>query len=527
MASCKYKSTGKNLGVGTYSNVKEVELKGFNVPLALKIFDNSTSGPKFSVYNPEIIRDAFQREKKYTTFQNPTEIDILFRLKSPNLLSGFSSKTTDDIGIVEFAECDYNAPGVVTFKVEHNLVRDLESLTFDKKKMIMKGLVKGLKCLHQNNFLHLDMKLTNCMYNLIERGDTKFYDGVIIDFGSSTYIKGNIEKGIFTQQQRMDGPYRPPESLTEYENRTYFYNNKSDVWGLAIIFYQILTNNSDFFYNSIYTDLEQQNFKSLSNFYSEFMNAYKLNDFLDMIIMPKITDINPTIMTEDYKRQLKNLLKGMLNISPGLRFNIDEVLNHPFFTSGVPEESCTKTIVKNVALTKMEHKYFEGIYDIIDYCQTKLYDRNVVVFFMAIDLFLRYFTYKDIPPVNLPKVCCLAALKYHYWSELRDLTPEQYIDMTSDEFILNEVRLYKTLKGKINEERYFSNAKSHIELFEVYKNLIYPYNESVQLKIDGELYINKNIINYLNQDAKKFIDSFNLKDKDDLSILTIEKFFSS
>ena len=99
--------------------------------------------------------------------------------------------------------------------------------------------------------------------------------------------------------------------------------------------------------------------------------------------------------------------------------------------------------------------------------------------------------------------------------------------MTSDEFILNEVRLYKTLNGRINEERYFSNAKSHIELFEVYKNMIYPYREDTELKINDDLTINKNIINYLNQDGKKFIDSFNLRDKDDLSRITIEKFFST
>ena len=48
--------------------------------------------------------------------------------------------------------------------------------------------------------------------------------------------------------------------------------------------------------------------------------------------------------------------------------------------------------------------------------------------------------------------------------------------------------------------------------------MIYPYNEDVELKIKDDLYINKNIINYLNQDAKKFIDSFNLKDKDGADI---------
>jgi hypothetical protein len=217
----------------------------------------------------------------------------------------------------------------------------------------------------------------------------------------------------------------------------------------------------------------------------------------------------------------------MLNIDPGRRFNIDQVLAHPFFGSGTTEEICKVKIIKNTPLTKMDKIYFEGIYDIIDYCQNKLYDRNVVVFFMAIDLFLRYFTIKDAPLLNLPKICCLSALKYHYWSELRDLTPEQYIDMTSDDFIIGEVRLYKILNGAINEERYFSNAKSHIELFEVYKNLIFPYIEAIELKINNDLYINKNIINYLNQDGKKFIDSFDLKDKDDLNELTIEKFFST
>jgi serine/threonine protein kinase len=525
MASCKYKSTGRNLGVGFYSNVKEVKLKDFSQPLALKIFNSSNgANSNLSVYDPEIIRDAFKRDKKYTTFQNPTELDILFRLKSPNLLSGFRS--SEDIGIVEFAECDYNAPGVVTIKVENNLIKNLSDLNFYAKKMIMKGLAKGVKCLHDNNYLHLDIKLSNCMYNVSEKGDKKFYDGVLIDFGFANYIKGDIEKGIFTQQERMAGPYRPPESLTVYENETYFYNNKSDVWGLGTVFYQMLTNNFDFFFDSIYTDLEQNNFNSLSKFYSEFMNVDTLSKFLDGIILPTAAAISPTLKTEDYEKQFKTLLQGMLNIDPGKRFNIEEVLNHPFFT-GIPEEKCTAAIIRNVSLKDMDKKYFEGIYDIIEYCQTKLYDRNVVVFFMAVDLYLRYFTKKETPLVDLPKVCCLAALKYHYWSELRDLTPEQYMDMNSDEFILNEVRLYKTLNGKINEERYFSHAKSHIELFEVYKNMIYPYNEDLELKIKDGLTINKNIIDYLNIDAKNLIDVFNLKDKDDLSRITIEKFFSN
>jgi serine/threonine protein kinase len=525
MAYCKYKSTGRNLGVGFYSNVKEVKLKDYDKPLALKIFSSSNgANQNLSVYNPEVIRDAFQRTEKYTTFQNPTEIDILFRLYSPNLLSGFRSP--EDIGIVEFAECDYNAPGVVTFKVENNLTKNLSDLNFYEKKMIMKGLAKGLKCLHDRNYLHLDIKLTNCMYNIIEKGDKKLYDGVLIDFGFANYIKGDIEKGIFTQQPRMAGPYRPPESLTVYENETYFYNNKSDIWGLGTVFYQILTNNYDFFFDSIYTDLEQNNFTSLSKFYSEFMNVDTLGKFLDGIIMPTTVAINPTLKTEDYEKQFKTLLQGMLHIDPGKRLNIEEVLNHPFF-GGPSEETCKAQIIKNVSLQKIEKKHFEGIYDIIDYCQTKLYDRNVVVFFMAVDLYLRYFTKKETPLLNLPKVCCLAALKYHYWSELRDLTPEQYMDMTSDDFILNEVRLYKTLNGKINEERYFSHAKSHIELFEVYKNMIYPYNEDIELKIKDDLFINKNIIDYLNQDGKKFIDSFNLKDKDDLSRITIENFFNT
>jgi serine/threonine protein kinase len=525
MASCKYKSTGRNLGVGLYSNVKEVELKGFNQPLALKIFDNSISRPQYSVFNPVIIKDAFQREKKYTTLDNPTEIDILFRLKSPNLLSGFRNE--NDIGIVEFAECDYNAPGVVTFRIERNLFRDLPALNFYEKKMIMKGLAKGLKCLHQNNYLHLDMKLKNCMYNAVERGGKKIYDGVIIDFGSSTYVKGDIEKGIFTQQPRMEASYRPPESLTEYKNQTYYYNNKSDIWGLGTIFYQILTNNVNFFPDSIYEQLEENNFDGLSEFYSAIMNINTIGKFLDISIIPVASEINPIIQTEDNQIQLKNLLQGMLNISPGLRSNIDQVLAHPFFNTSANDDSCKVQLIKNVSLDKMEKKYFEGIYEIIDYCESKLFDKNVVVFFMAVDLFLRYFTKKETFLINLPKICCLAALKYYYWSELKELTIDQYIDMTSDEFILNEVRLYKTLNGKINEERYFSNAKSHIELFEVYKNMIYPYREDVELKIKDGLTINKNILNYLNQDGKKFINSFDLKDKDDLSRITIDKFFNT
>jgi serine/threonine protein kinase len=571
MASCKYKPTFNILGEGVYSNVKEVKYK--DQLLSLKIFDNQgffniidsseknkdvsqrqetyktfhvvskgvyadikeeLEKEKFKPLNQKKLQvvypkdeksDIFGRRKQYTTLHNPSELDVLFTILSKHLVHGFSDN--EEVGIVEIAECDFNSPGVVTLKIDHNLIRELKTLDFTKKRKIMKDIAFGIQCLHRNNYLYLDCKLQNCMYNDDNDKDnnTKVV-GVLIDFGSVAKVK-DIGVGIKTETPRMLNMYRPPESMIQIQGNKYYYNNKSDVYALGILFCQILSNNYDFLFESIYTDLSEGNFKSLQDFQNTFMNEKTLGKYIDVIVSPKIEQETPSLLLSEYKDNYKDLLKQMLNMNPSSRLNIDGVLGHPFFKEGGDVCQVIKPI--DYSLSKVKKEDFLGIYNIIEYCQENLWNVNIKVFFMAIDLYLRYiYKVSAFSLQDLPKLCCLAALKYYYWSELKQLSIEQYTELTSDKFILEEIRLYKAFSGRINQERYFKNAKSHIELFLIYKEFIYPFRKDLELKFnhEGKEYIiNRNIIQYLNTDAEKKIAELGRKEVDNIEELTIEKFF--
>jgi hypothetical protein len=85
------------------------------------------------------------------------------------------------------------------------------------------------------------------------------------------------------------------------------------------------------------------------------------------------------------------------------------------------------------------------------------------------------------------------------------------------------------LNGKINEERYFSNAKNKKELQEVYKFFIQqsknPDNNLEFITEDTKYVININIINYLNVDAKDFINRFDIREKSNLWNIKVRDFF--
>jgi len=518
MAACKYKSVGKTIGFGTFANIKEVSYKDKNY--ALKLY-KPVSGS--FLYEPSKKLEDFNINQKYITFVNPTELDILFRFKSEYLLKGFQSN--EDIGISEIGECDFLASGVITEYIEGNLIQDLIGMTFSRKKEIMKSLAKGMQCLHKNGFLYLDCKLTNCMYK-----KKKEYEGVLIDFGSATYVKRGIEKGIFTEQPRISGPYKAPETIKPNSSGMYFYNNKSDVWSLAIVFIEILTNNFSMYFDDVYKDIQINKFDTLIKFQDEYMNPATIQDFCDLVL-DYTKDIHPEIKDFIVRKQLKGLLMSMLNINLKDRFAIEDVLANPFFGAKSEEIVCSVSKIKNYSLDKIDKKYLVGVEDIIEFCKKNFYNNKVAVLFLAIDFYLRYLSIKLLPLKNLPITCCFMALKVYYWSEPDKITADQFVELNSENFIIDEVRIYKALKGRIFEERYYKYAKSHAELFEVYRNFIYPTSRDTELNIVEnkllELRINKNILNYLEQDGEKFIRSLNLKDVDDLENLKIDRFLYS
>lgn len=512
MASCRFK-TIENIGYGKYTLVKKVEYQ--EKEYALKLFHRSSEQKiDFSTF-PSL------RKNDYASFLNPTEVDILFRCNSSHLVKGLTKKQDKVGGITEFNECSYESPGLAMEYIKGNLPGNLFLMDLNEKKQIMKGLAKGIQYLHKNKILYLNGDIQNSMY----RGENKEDKvGVLIDFSKASYCR-DIKKGIFTRQERIPASYCPPESLFPNKQGKYYYNNKSDIWSLAVIFTRILSNNTNYLYDSIGLDIKNKNYQSLSAFYKEFMNEKTIEEFVSQVLLSGFGN-----MDEKDTLHIQKLLIGMFHTNSSIRFDIDQVLKHPFF-EGVKEIdiSSDMELPKNEPIQGDESKFLIGVVDIVKFCREKFLYKKIGVLFVALDLYLRYLQkYKSVS-LTMVKICCFVALKWFYWSERDELDVDEILYLDSREFLEEEAKLYKALEGKIYEERYYQNAKSHLELAKVYYNLIYPNSRDVRFETkDPEgyyFYIHQDSKKYLNQDGKEYIRKMGKTAVDNLDELTIEKFF--
>ena len=107
----------------------------------------------------------------------------------------------------------------------------------------MKEVALGLKCLHDNNYLHLDIKTENMMYR---RENETTLTGVLIDYGFIQYNPSG--KSFYSQHPRITHGYEPPSAFEEIDNgKTKYivygkYNSASDIWSLGISFGEIIAN---------------------------------------------------------------------------------------------------------------------------------------------------------------------------------------------------------------------------------------------------------------------------------------------
>ena len=366
--------------------------------------------------------------------------------------------------------------------------------------------------------------------------DKDEYKGVLLDFGLSSYSPKEIDKGILTIQRRIDPYYTPPECIKEYDEG-YYYNNKSDVWCLGIVFMLILTDNTEYLPDYIVKDTTLPDFTGLAQFYLDNLTESKLFDYMEKNVYDKIR--HPEAKTPEERKNILDLMVGMIRINEKKRFTISEVLNRSFFKDSNKIDECKKEPIKNISLEYVEPKYYFFIYTIIDYLRKHFEKQCVSILFMAIDLYLRnvyiltlQFKEFDFKEVNkLAKNCCLIAFKYYNWSELKNYPKELSEKLYSKEFVKEETIIYKRLKI-ISTERYFENAKNKRELKKLYKHFIQESSEpeeniEIIMNDDTRLVINANIINYLNTDATEFIRRFDYREKEKIWDIQIRDFFSN
>jgi serine/threonine protein kinase len=486
---CQYKAVkSKSIGGGNYGEVFMVEKD--DKKFAFKILRKE---------------DEYTGKKIPRNINNPIELDILFRINSPYLNKGES--------IIEIGECDKNYLGLVVNILNRDLFDSLidKEIEYKQKKKIMKDVALCLKCMHDNNYIHLDIKPENMMFKKENDDDVT---GVLIDYGLSSYNPSKTP--FFSQHPRITHGYEPPSALEEYKDKKtksfYYgkYSSASDIWSLGISFGEIITNGRKMI------DTRKEISKDVLN---KLFNEDAISDTLDKRVFKYVK-----FEDEREKLLLKDLLINMLMIKDNERYTIEQVINHSYWlASSVPIFSldyCRSFIPENIDLSKsfVQDLHYLGVYEIVDYCKKELSNYPLEIFFMAIDIYLRTISkcspeekinYKKVK--NLAIASCLIAYKFFNWSEEYEDFIEVYGKITLNE----EVQIYKALEGIIKADRYFEAAETFEDLTNIYNELLFHTEDNIKIFEDeGYKYmINKNIMNYLNiKDVKQFIFSVRKKE---------------
>ena len=190
-----YYSIIKDLGNGSYGQVKKVKHKKLNEIRAMKITNKRSYSSKY-------------------------EIEILRKISHPNITNIFEifADSKKYYVIMEFLE------GGELF----DAITGIGSFSEESACQIMKQLLSAIYYLHSNCIVHRDLKPENIM--LSQKPENGNYHIKLIDFGTAK---------IFNPGKKMNkiigtSYYIAPEVIKEK------YNEKCDVWSCGIILYILI-----------------------------------------------------------------------------------------------------------------------------------------------------------------------------------------------------------------------------------------------------------------------------------------------
>ena len=241
------------------------------------------------------------------------EVRILASVKSNFVVSYkeafFDEKDRTLCIVMEFAD-----NGDLYQKITEHKKR---SLFFEESTIwrIFIQLVKGLKALHDLNILHRDLKSANVF--LYSNGEAK-----IGDLNVSKVTRG----GLGTTQTGTPY-YASPEVWSDFP-----YDNKSDIWSLGCVLYEMITLRPPFRANNM-------------------EGLYK-----------KVTKGQYSKIPDIFSNDLYQMVQFLLQVNPKLRPNCDQILNHPillkrieYFKAITGEQDNNINSNKNKGLLKTIH----------------------------------------------------------------------------------------------------------------------------------------------------------------------------
>ena len=202
---------------------------------------------------------------------------------------------------------------VMDYYGNNSIFNEYDSLENNVKKLLILQIVIAIKCLHDRNIIHSDIKPDNLF-------GTTWLTFVLGDYGfSSINGEGNILVGAAGM---------PPETFGGRDKRK-IANFAIDIWALGILLYSL--NSKD--HEDIFPNNRDRLFIDFETLDKKYNYRKMLKDNLN-----KIGEKDP---------QLQDLLSKMLVINPNKRININEVLSHPWFVEKHENKNLYEWIKEN------------------------------------------------------------------------------------------------------------------------------------------------------------------------------------
>ena len=276
------------IGSGSFGKVFKVRLKRTNEIFAMKVLNKSY------LLQKKLLRYAL------------TECNILKESICPFILKlHYSFQTLDNLYMI----LDYCSIGDLSYQIELSLLEE------DEAKFYIAELILAIEYLHKHDIIYRDLKPENILID----SDSHIK---LADFGLA---KENVTSDSPNKTFCGSPQYLSPEMLSK-EGTT----KASDIYGIGVILYQLITGNPPF-----YTNDQNLMFQNISK------NKLKFQDY--------------------FSDEIKDLLKKMMDKDPKKRIGINndksDLKNHEFFKDINWEDIAQKKITPPVDMVNIKEEY--------------------------------------------------------------------------------------------------------------------------------------------------------------------------
>jgi serine/threonine-protein kinase GIN4/serine/threonine-protein kinase KCC4 len=194
-------------------------------------------------------------------------------------------------------------------------------------RYIFTEILKGVKSIHDNGIIHLDLKIENIMID-------EFYNVKISDFGFSIDNTNKELINIFQGSEK----YKAPEIILKKP----FIGFYADVFSLGVILFLILTGNYPF-----------KSARKYDICYSNIIKG-KIDHYWFLVKKKIFEDNDDNLPSEEFR----DLFIKMIRFEPNNRISIDDIFTHPWMNKDLitkdeivnefkNRENCFNNIVKD------------------------------------------------------------------------------------------------------------------------------------------------------------------------------------